>query len=142
MMMALVLGVFFGCSKDEDENLPLAGISGTYDGTFTVDVSPVPLPTEIVIAYNAEKNKAILTLDLMSLGLTQSPSTISVECTVTSTKDSYSLSGNASFADIPVVGNIDITINNSSSKIEKSGKATIAITTSVVGVVNFDGQKK
>jgi hypothetical protein len=148
MMMALVLGVFFGCSKDE--NLTLAGISGTYSGIITVfGASPVdeesvdPIPADILIKHNSEKNNATLSLTLnLNLGtLGEISLPISVECAVTIT-DSYSLSGETSFES--ELGVISVKIDNS-SKINKSGKAVIDLTATVAGApvpVKFEGQKK
>jgi hypothetical protein len=153
-MLTLVLSVFAGCSKDDD-NLPLEGVAGKYGGTITVTgVSPVtgqpiePMQNvEINIVYNAATKKATLSLNLVIADiLGETPIPISAPCTVTSTKDSYSLSGNAEI-DL-IVLSVSVVVN-SSSAIDKSGKAVIdMLATATVGgnaiplPIKFEGQKK
>ncbi|MDR1130339.1 MAG: hypothetical protein LBK96_05110 [Prevotellaceae bacterium] len=150
LMIALVSSVFLGCSKDdEDKNLPLAGVSGTYEGAITVAIpSPVtgeaiaPIPTNILIAYSSGNN-AVLSLNLSIPDILPVALPISVTCAVTSTEDNYSLSGNASI-EFPELGTIGVVIANT-SKVDKSGKATIDITATVAEAplpVKFEGQKK
>jgi hypothetical protein len=145
LMLTLVSSVLFaGCSKDED--LPLEGVAGTYEGTLTVLGGAIP-NVSITITYS--DNKAKLSIPAGSIPIFEAA--IEAECTVTSDEDKYSISGTVSVS-MPVEGStpilIPVTIENST--ISKSGSAIINIKVNLPAEVppggtltaKFEGQKK
>jgi hypothetical protein len=149
LMSALVLSVFFGCKKDEeDKNLPLTGIVGTYEGTITIPHvdTIVNVPITIAIPTDNSGNTISLTIpkDIFPVISVQ----ITAPCTVTSDSEKYSFTGSTSVPMQPPV-EIPVTIEDGSN-ITKAGVAYIKIKVEVpAGVpqagtlnVTFDGQKK
>jgi hypothetical protein len=141
LMFTLILSVFAGCKKDED-NLPIADVAGTYVGTLTVSIEEKPIDVSLEIK-EVSGNTATVYIPAGSISVLSLP--ISATCTVTSSSDKYSLSGKPTIA-IPGMGDLEITIANSS--IDKSGKAVINMTAVGEGLpvpsitIDFIGQKE
>jgi hypothetical protein len=142
LMFALVLSVFTGCKKEE-ENLPLEGIAGTYEGTLTVSIEENPIENvSLKITYESGTG-AIINIPAGSIPVV--PVAIEAKCTATSDKNKYSLSGTASVS-IPAMGDLSVTIS-AESNIDKSGKASLKMQVKgIPGIevanIEFDGQKK
>jgi hypothetical protein len=151
LMFTLVLSVFAGCSKDkDDDNLPIEGVAGKYEGTLSiVGMDAIPNVT-INITYS--DNTVLLSIPAGTIPAFPLP--IDAPCTVTSDKDKYSLSGAASVS-FPVSEDLSIPIPvtiEDTSNITKAGKAVFDIKVALpVGipllggttlVVTFEGQKK
>jgi hypothetical protein len=147
LMIALVLSAFAGC---KDKDLPLEGVAGTYVGNITVTILETaadPIPNIPIVITYASANNVSLSIVGAILGLEED---ITAICTVTSTEDSYSLTGKVSLENIevPGMGAIPLTVTIKDSNISKSGKAVIKMEASVAGVpiaimtINFDGQKQ
>jgi YbbR domain-containing protein len=155
-MATLILSVFFGCKKDDD-NLPLTGIVGTYNGTITItelnnqEIANVP----ITVSIPTDNPGNTITLTIPEGKITVMPAEINAPCTVTSDSNKYSFSGTTSIP-ISETEAIPITIENSS--ITKAGKADIKIIATVSATmlpegsvpegvqvlplhITFDGQK-
>jgi hypothetical protein len=141
LMFTLVLSVFAGCKKDD---LPIADVAGTYVGTLTVSIETDPIENVSIEIMYVSGNTAKINIPEGSISVV--PISISASCTVTSSSDKYSLSGEPTIT-IPDIGELKITIDNSSS-IDKSGKAVIkmAATATAFGPlsidINFTGTKK
>jgi hypothetical protein len=159
LMLTLLLSVFAGCKKDEDP-LPLKDVAGTYLGTITVKIigeDPESIPNiPITITYISGNDVTLNILGAL-FGLANN---ITAPCTVTSTKDSYSLSGSIDVTDIPIPDpseeeielseelSLKVTIQN--SNIDKSGHAIINMAAVIpmqgaeipVMTINFDGNKQ
>ncbi|MDR1594557.1 MAG: hypothetical protein LBS43_08770 [Prevotellaceae bacterium] len=148
LILALVASVFAGCSKD-DENLPIADIAGTYEGTITIaGMGEYP---NITINVTYANDAALLSIPVGAIPVF--PLAINATCTVTSDTEKYSLSGTASVT-FPVAEDVSIpipvTIKNTSN-ITKAGKAVFDIEVAlpaeipnggVTLVVQFEGQKR
>jgi hypothetical protein len=118
LIMTLALSVFFGCKDDEDKNLPLTGIVGTYDGTITIPGMDAIPNVPIAIASPVD-NTISLTIPADVI----IPAAINATCTVTSDSEKYSFTGSTS---VPMGVEIPVTIE-SGSNITKAGKAEIKI---------------
>jgi hypothetical protein len=156
LMCALVLSVFAGCSKDDEEkDLPLEGVAGNYKGTITVqgkspvtgeNVDPIP-DAVIVITYDAGKKSATLSVnDLLGVG---SGVSATATCTVKSTKDNYSLDGSGTASVPTAAAPMQLLVFIANSNIDKAGNADINITvplsetdTTNVLLVNVKGKKQ
>jgi hypothetical protein len=148
LMIALVLSVFFGCKKDdEDKNLPLAGIVATYEGRITIpEVRIDTIGVPIAIAIPAGNSGDTIALTIPAGIFLSVP--ITVSCTVTSDSEEYSFSSERKAVTIQEMGDINITVENSS--VTKAGKADFKIKVELPegvppGVplnVTFAGQKK
>ncbi|MDR1887269.1 MAG: hypothetical protein LBQ70_05070 [Prevotellaceae bacterium] len=155
-MMALVLSVFVGCGKD-DEQLPKETYKGTItvvgtlilsDTTSRVVVDTTIANVPITIEYNADKTKATLTIAAGTIPPIADP--VKATCTVTSTADNYVLSGSTSVS-VPILnmGAVSLTVTVSNSTIDKAGHAVLNMTgTGSIGeiplllTIGFDGQKQ
>jgi hypothetical protein len=143
LMFALVLSVFTGCKKEE-ENLPLEGIAGTYEGTITLNNPASSIPNVPITIQDVSGNKVSLNVP----GTIFQIEDVKAECTVTSTKDSYSIEGSITLEKITIgeqeVAEVKIEVKD--SNISASGKAVINMEASSGGVslmtIKFDGQKK
>jgi hypothetical protein len=149
LMTTLILSVFFGCKKDDDEN-PLAVIAGTYEGPilivgeeeaeFEMEIQSVPIT---IVPDNAGK-AIVLTISEGIIPVV--PVVISATCPVTINGDNYSFSGATS---IPVSATAAIPITIGNSSITK-GKAEIKIKVELPEEIEpgitlnatFSGQKK
>jgi hypothetical protein len=139
LIFTLILSVFSGCSKD-DENLPLEGVAGTYMGSVSVSNSD-PFPNvPLTITYKSA-GSAELSVGGAMFGFEED---VKAQCIVTSSKDSYSLTGTG------VLGNVDVSdlvgelpelpegvipsleiLIHESSRIDASGNANIVMGLSV-----------
>jgi hypothetical protein len=128
LMFTLVLSVFAGCSKDDEEkNLPVKDVEGTYKGDLTVSpIEPAPIKdVPIEIKYISDSTVQI---NIKEGSISVIPVPISATCTVKSDKEKYSLSGKATIT-LPGMGDLVVVVANTSSI--KSGEAILNMTTTI-----------
>jgi DUF4097 and DUF4098 domain-containing protein YvlB len=162
LMLTLILSVFVGCEKDEDENLPLANVAATYEGTILIkELDSLKIDSvSINIGYTSGDS---ISLTIAEGTISVLPIEIKASCKITSDKEKYSFSGNVTVpipADSTNVEIIPLPIKIEDSTIDKAGKAAInmAVTFPVVllppkmqgkeeqqplpATIKFEGKKK
>jgi hypothetical protein len=169
LMFTLVLSVFVGCKKDDenkDEKLPIEGVAGTYKGDIIVNIPTLGADTiddVFIVITHSSGNNVSLSVSGAILG---SASDITATCAVKSTKDSYSLSGSTNVPSVTIPGleeilkplvpagtvipssiSLNVTVKDNST-IDKAGNATINIDASnenfsaFVITIKFEGKKQ
>jgi hypothetical protein len=152
LIFTLILSAFTGCKKDE-ENLPIAGVSGTYKGELVVTIQGLDNDTlqnvSVTMVYTSG-DSVLVTFPAGSI--LDMPIPVSANCKVTSDEDKYSLSTTKTLS-IPTIGTILVSVINTSS-INKSGKVVINMTATVTPEaqsvlddappisIKFEGQKQ
>jgi hypothetical protein len=129
LMFALVLSVFAGCSKDDEEkNLPIKDVAGTYKGDLTVlPIEENPI-TDVYIEIKYISDSTVQ-INIPASSIPVIPIPISATCTVKSDKEKYSLSGEVTIT-LPVMGDLLVVVVNTSS-INKSGEAILNMRTTI-----------
>ncbi|MDR0385936.1 MAG: hypothetical protein LBH60_07650 [Prevotellaceae bacterium] len=127
LMLALISSVFAtGCKKDndppKDENLPLADVAGTYEGTITIPA--VDTTTVSITIGSLVGDSVLLSLPAGAIKLLQDVP-VSVNCYVTSDKDKYVIKGSKTLS-LQGMPPIPVTVKETSN-IGKAGNALLYI---------------
>jgi hypothetical protein len=107
--------------------LPLEGVAGNYKGALRVSIEENPIENVLIEIRYTSNNTALINIPAGSIPVMPIP--INATCTVTSDKEKYSLSGNATIT-LPEMGDIVVVVVNTSS-IKKSGEAILNMTTTI-----------
>jgi hypothetical protein len=142
LMFTLILSVFAGCKKDDDEDFT---ISGDYKGTISVvmgEANDIEIPDVSLTIQSTTDSTASIKIPAGSIPIMLSP--INVTCSVKSNSDKYSLSSSSTTITVPDLGAISIEIANG-SYVTKSGSIVLILNGEGEGItlnINFTGQKQ